>query len=146
MKKELQVLYKKYGKDFVKILTNELLINKKVASGKLIKSLKSDIKPIGDNVNIVITSQKYLDYIDKGRAKGKFPPIEPLVQWCSIKGLPKTAAYAIAQNIFKFGIKPTNIISKSIKKFTDTEPRKIEKDISPLIEKEVVKMITKNQK
>jgi len=146
MKKELQVLYKKYGKDFIKILTNELIVNKKKSSGKLIKSLKADVKPIGENVNIVINSEKYLEYIDKGRAKGKFPPIAPIAKWCTIKGLPKSAAFAIAQNIYKFGIKPTNVISKALKKFTDTETKKIEKDVAPLVEKEVVMLITKNQK
>lgn len=140
-KKDFDILSKKYGKLFIDILSKNIINMNKSASGKLVKSLKADVKPVANGVVIVINSEKYLEYVDKGRKPGKFPPIAPLVKWCSIRGIPKSSAFAIAQSIFKFGIKPTNVISKSVKKFEDVGGKKIEKDMISLIESEVKKII-----
>ena len=40
-------------------------------------------------------------------------PINAIKQWARIKGLPKGAEYGIQKNIYKFGIKPTNVIRRA---------------------------------
>lgn len=112
---------KEFGKDYVKILAQEILRAGKNASGKLIKSLNYKLKKDGEAVLLVIESEKYLEFIDKGRRKGTYPPIKPLLEWTRIKGMNKGAAYAIQKSIFKFGIPPTNIISKVVNRFETSD-------------------------
>jgi hypothetical protein len=60
-------------------------------------------------------SEDYLKYVDQGRRAGaKYPPIGPLLRWARVKGLPEGVAYGAQKNIHKFGIKPTNVVKKTI--------------------------------
>lgn len=97
--------------NYIKVLTNELSRLGKKSTGLLIRSLKSNIIENTKEIKIQIISEDYLDYIDKGRKPGSYPPIQKLKQWARIKGLREEAAWGIATNIYKFGIKPTNIYS-----------------------------------
>lgn len=107
---------REFGRDYVKILGRFLLSNKpfaKVASGALLNSL--DYRLVDDAKNIQIIANKYLQYVDKGRRPGSYPPIQAIKQWASIKGIPQSAVFPIARKIFKFGIKPTNVIQKTVR-------------------------------
>ena len=109
---------KMFGRDYVKILTRLLLSNKpyaKRATGALINSL--DYRLIDDAKQIQIISNKYLQYVDKGRRPGSWVPIRPLKAWASVKGIPQAAVYPIRRNIYKFGIKPTNVVQRTTKEF-----------------------------
>jgi len=136
---------KEFGRDYVKILGRFLLSNKpfaKVASGALLNSL--DYRLINDFTEIQIIANDYIKYVDKGRRPGKYPPIRAISQWASIKGIPQSAVFPIARNIFKFGIKPTNVIQKTVKEITTSKTlqRKYEQDgVDNLI-----KMINDNYK
>lgn len=141
--KDMILLLKKYGNNFTNILKEELVKAGKNASGDLIRSLRSDVKGIGENINISITSLDYLKYVDKGRRAGSYPPIKEIEKWCDIRSIPRSAAFAISRSIFKFGIKPTNVISKSIKVFSNRYVKNMENDISKLIEKKVIKRLKK---
>lgn len=109
-----------FGNDYVKILTRELYRAGKNATGKLIRSLNYKLKDDGQNIAIILESENYLKFVDEGRKRGTYPPIRPLIQWVSVRGLPKSAAYAIQKSIYKFGIPPTNVIPKTINAF-DTD-------------------------
>lgn len=103
-----------YGEKLIQILTEELVKADKKASGRLINSLKVDIKPVGEAVyQLLLTSEDYLKYVDKGRKPGSYVPIRALKQWTRYRGIPEEAAYAINHKIFRFGIKPTNVIKKT---------------------------------
>ncbi len=67
----------------------------------------------------------------KGKGTGTSKMIPALMKWCQIVGLPKNAAFPIRRNIWKFGIKPTNF-------FTVTVKRR-EKELSKGIEKAMAK-------
>ena len=92
---------KEFGRDYVKILTRELLRARKDATGQLIRSLNYKIVEDAEIIRIEILSAPYLEWVDKGRKRGTYPPIKPLIQWANIKGLPEQAAWAVRQNIFK---------------------------------------------
>jgi hypothetical protein len=51
--------------------------------------------------------------VDRGRKKGTYPPIQPLLAWARVKGLDDGYAYGAQKNIYKFGIKPTNVLKKT---------------------------------
>lgn len=107
---------KEFGDEYIKLIIKELRASKKSSSGKLIKSFKTKFKDTADKVNILIESEDYLKYIDEGRKRGSYPPIKALANWARIKGIKEDKIYGIARNIYKFGIKPTNILDKVEKK------------------------------
>ena len=101
----------RYGENIIRILTEELIRADKVASGRLISSLSYDVKPVGEALyQLILTSEDYLRYVDKGRRPGSYVPIRALKQWVRFRNIPESAVYAINQNIFRFGIRPTNVL------------------------------------
>lgn len=114
-----------FGKSYIKILTEQLIKHRKKSSGKLINSLRYEVRKDAEKILFVIKSEEYLNYVDKGvngtqRSRGsqfsyrtKKPPISEISKWTQLKGLPKAAAFGIRENIFKFGIKPTNVIKET---------------------------------
>lgn len=137
-KKELDALYKKYAKDLIAILIGELKKVKKEATGRLIKSLKLDLQGLAQQTNIFINAEPYLVNVDKGRKKGTYPPIAPLKKWARLKGMDEGAAYAIQKKIYKFGIKPTNVIDKAIKKHERQKLKDLEKQLAAKVEKSII--------
>jgi hypothetical protein len=111
---------REFGKDYTKILVRELLRAGKNATGQLIRSINYKLKEDAENLLIEIEAENYLEFVDKGRRRGTYPPIKPLIEWTQVKGLPENAAWGIQKNIYKFGIKPTNVIQKVINEFENS--------------------------
>ena len=134
-----------FGQDYVKILVALLKKYKKNASGALINSIDYRLTEQANQIFIVIESNDYLEYVDQGRKPGKYPPIQAISKWASIKGIEQEAVFPIARSIFKFGIKPTNVIQKTNKEFftSQTLANKYAKRISTNIEDIVTEMIVK---
>lgn len=129
---------KEFGRDYVKILIRELKRAGKDSSGRLIRSIDYRLVQDAEIIKMELIAANYLEWVDKGRKRGTYPPIRPLIEWAKIKGLPIAAAYGTQQNIFKFGIKPTNVIQRVIKEF-ETSPT-----LQKKYEDEVVKNIIDN--
>jgi hypothetical protein len=109
-------LANEFGKDYVKILVAQLKGNKpypKVASGSLINSINYRLQDTANGINVILLANDYLKYVDEGRKPGTYPPIKEIQRWAQIKGIPQEAAWAIRRNIYKFGIKPTRVLSKT---------------------------------
>lgn len=111
---------REFGKDYTKILVRELLRAGKNATGQLIRSINYKLVEDAENLLIEIEAANYLEFVDKGRRRGTYPPIKPLIEWTQIKGLPESAAWGTQKNIYKFGIKPTNVIQKVINEFENS--------------------------
>jgi hypothetical protein len=99
-----------FASQYVDVLKQNLIKKGKVASGNLVKSLDYRVSKVMNEPIIEIISNEYLQWVDKGRRPGKYPPIKPIANWARIKGIDAKAVFPIARNIFKFGIKPTNVI------------------------------------
>jgi hypothetical protein len=117
-------LLNQFGKDYVNVLVFLLKNNTvpsraglpaypKVASGRLINSIDYRLRETAQGIQFQLLAEDYLQYVDKGRKPGTYPPISAIRKWARIKGLPKGAEYGIQKNIFKFGIKPTNVIRRA---------------------------------
>jgi len=63
---------KEFGRDYVKILTRELLRAGKDASGQLIRSINYKIVEDAEIIRMVILAEKYLEFVDKGRKPGSY--------------------------------------------------------------------------
>jgi hypothetical protein len=141
------------GVDFVKELTNQLLDADKKATGKLINSLKYKVVEVLDNLLLTISAEPYLKWIDEGRKPGKMPPSKVFIKWIDARGIifrnengkiikKESTAFLIARSIGEKGIKPTNVIRKTIDKIYSTKTQLLEKaaakDIVALIQKILV--------
>ena len=102
-----------------------LTSNKKIASGKLVNSVRYTIDPQGKISFLYATEGKWVTF---GRRKGsKQPPIAPIEQWIKQKGLKgrdsrgrfitdKSLAYLIARGIKRDGIEPLPFMKLAIDK------------------------------
>ena len=112
----------RYGKEWADELRQQLKNAGKDASGRLIKSVRSEVLRDANGVEITIEAESYLDYVDAGRKPGgKRVPISALQQWVNIKNIqpragmsPEALPWAIQRKIWKFGIPATNVIPKTI--------------------------------
>jgi len=104
----------------------------KIASGTLYDSIQGSVEIDTDgNPVAVLSYADYFKYVNKGRKKEtKKVPIPSLLEWITIRGLRprdrrgrfiennlrnKTSlAFAIQTNIFKYGIRKTNIYTKGV--------------------------------
>lgn len=134
---------KLFGSDYVKILVAFLKKYKKNASGALINSIDYRLQEQAEQINIIIQSNDYLEYVDKGRKPGKYPPLKAISDWTKLKNIAPEAVFPIARKIFKFGIKPTNVIQQTNNEFfnSPTLTNKYSNKISTNIENIVTEMI-----
>ncbi len=93
-------------KEFLNEIKGELIdymdTNDRNATGKSKKSIQI--------ANITITSGQiigadHIQYVFKGRAPGKMPPLFAIIEWCSARGLPRAVAWIIAKRISENGTK-----------------------------------------
>lgn len=135
-----------FGKDYVKILIRLLKKEGKSATGALINSISYKLKEVAGLIQYQLISNDYLTYVDEGRRPGSYPPIRAISDWVRVKGISKDAVFPIARSIYKFGIEPTNVISKTLteirtsptlmRKYEDTLVDNLEK----LIAAEIIKL------
>jgi hypothetical protein len=119
-----------FGKLWVRTLREQLITTQpfpKRATGKLYNSVQYRVTQREDDWTLTLLSEDYLKFVDKGVSgtqrkyntpysyKTKKPPISIIKQWTRVKGIPEQAAYPIQNKIFRFGLKPTNVINKSIR-------------------------------
>jgi len=114
--KELLDALEIFGQDYIAELGNQLRKAGKDASGNLLRSLDSRIikTAFGTIYTINIIAEDYLKYVDAGR-RAKQPPLSAIRPWLRVRGLSQGLAFPIARSISEKGIKPTNVISKSLK-------------------------------
>jgi hypothetical protein len=153
MNDNLKIALDELGVDFINELTNQLLAADKKATGQLISSLNYKVVDVLDNLLLTISAEPYLKFIDEGRKPGKMPPSQVFFKWIDARGIvfknnkgkiikKESTAFLIARSIGKKGIKPTNVIRKTIDKIYSTKTQLLEKaaakDIVALIQKILV--------
>ena len=111
---ELNIAVNKFGIETVTSIATALRSVGADSSGQLINSLRSELMDTGEGLEMMIKSKGYFNVIDKGRLPGKMPPLSDILAWTKSKGLPDAAAFPIAKNIGKFGIKPRPVLQQII--------------------------------
>jgi hypothetical protein len=148
IKKKIKERIYPYGNPEVKGTGN------KFASGKLYNSISYEVVPEGeDSFVIEFTYLNYFDYVNRGRKKsaGKVP-LQAILDWISIRRIKpsgykgrgryaikdkRSLAFAIQQNIFKYGIRPANIIDKtydSLETFFAQPPAALARELEGVFE------------
>lgn len=116
----------------------------KQASGKLIASVRSEVTTTGQRVDLDIYAEEYADFIQSGRKKGKFPPVQPIKDWMNAKGIEEKALYPIMKKIKEEGIAPVDI--KSEAENTESIADAISKALAESLEDSLARTLKKQLK
>lgn len=113
-------------------------VGNKVASGKLRDSIQVNVKKVNDDETVIeILAEQYSQWVQSGRLPGKRGvPIDALEKWIKSRGLQgrdkkgkfikrRSFAFAIQNNIKKFGIRPSNFLDVALETIGD-DPRIME--------------------
>lgn len=145
---ELKKAIDKLGKEYISELSKQLIKADKVASGKLLRSLKYEVVEVLNNLMVRVKSEAYLSIVDKGRRPGKMPPISPIKKWIQIRRIKpdkkmsdNQLAFAIAKSIAKKGIKPTGVLDKTIKQILKNKTDILSKAALKDVERELSKIL-----
>ena len=105
-------------------------VGDKVATGQLLNSLTATVVPKQNGgFELLITYMDYFQNVNFGRRPGRgLVPIPALLDWIKVRKIRGrkangkfmsnlSLAFAIRQNIYKFGIRPTNIYDKAYDSF-----------------------------
>lgn len=164
--KNTEAFVKKYGKEVETEMKNRLISYGKKATGKLYKSIRSDVREVKGEFILTFRMEDYGLYVDggvKGHGKpagfqgkdkpvvttGKFkfgskmPPEGGLKKWLKLKGIPKEASFAVRRSIWIFGIAPTNFFTVPIKRREKQLAKGIEKAMALDFEQAVLKSFKK---
>jgi len=151
---------KTYGKQVEKEIKNRLKGNSKYASGKLYKSIRTEV--IEENKQFLLNfyMEDYGKFVDKGvqgaesgkagdggksiyKFRSKMPPEKPFRSWLKRKGIPKEKSYVIRRSIYLFGITPTNFFTipttRRQKEFERMVAKNMAKDIDENVQNEMNK-------
>lgn len=92
--------------DFLNTMKEELIAymdaNDRNASGQSRASIQV-VNITGSTGQLI--GAEWIAFVFKGRAPGKMPPIDKIIDWCNAKGIPRAVAWVIARNIADSGTK-----------------------------------------
>jgi len=106
-------------------------VGNKVASGKLRDSIQVKVVEQKDGTIVQVLAEEYSKWVQSGRAPGKKGvPIDALEKWIKERGLTgrnkkgqfinrRSFAFAIQNNIKKFGIRPSNFLDVALEMIAD---------------------------
>ena len=109
MNNNVRSVLKVFGEETIAEMIGILHNKNKEARGKLLSSLKTELKEGLEELVLQFSMEDYGKWVDGGRRAGKKqPPIKNIEDWCEIKGIDKKFAYPIARKIAKEGIPATD--------------------------------------
>lgn len=116
-------------REFLNEIRDELIAyldsNDRNATGRSKNSLQ--VANVTNNTGQLQGSDS-IEFVFRGRAPGKMPPLFAIIEWCSSRGLPRNMAWVIAKRIAESGTKlyrqKRNILNeviteKKIQEFAD---------------------------
>jgi hypothetical protein len=102
-------------------------VGNKVASGKLRDSIQVQVKKVNEGETVIqVLAEQYSQWVQSGRRPGKKGvPISAIENWIKSRGLQgrnkkgqfinrRSFAFAIQNNIKKFGIRPSNFLDVAL--------------------------------
>lgn len=142
----LKAALRKLGQQYITELAQLLRQRGKDVTGNLISSLNFDVIDNGEQIELDIHSDSYLEEVDQGRRPGKAPPVKAILPWVKKKNLKfgktdEETAFIIARKIGRFGTKGVNVVSEAQNKTLDAMTQELldaaAKDTLDLIDKEL---------
>lgn len=128
----------------------DALINEdKIATGELLNSVEYILESGDTSISVSLKLKDYWKYVENGRQPGKFPPIDKIREWVSVKPvlphpdkngkLPteQQLTYLIARKIANEGIEPTNALKNTQSQINAEFEARISEAITQDIQREV---------
>ena len=151
---------KTYGNQVEKEIKNRLKGHDKYASGKLYKSIRTEVVEEKKQFLLNFYMEDYGKFVDKGvegaesgkagnggksiyKFKSKMPPEKPFRSWLKRKGIPKEKSFVIRRSIYLFGITPTNFFTIPTTRRKKELERMLEKNMAKDIDDNIQKEIDK---
>lgn len=149
----LRRVLQEYGDYFIQLARNDLGANGSNASFALNDSMRTIVNIFDDRMEVDIELEDYWYYVEHGRKAGKFPPVNKIKEWISVKpvmpypdkkGRIPTVdqlAFLIGRKISKEGTDPQPFFEKNIKPtyehFQDAIAYAIDADLGEYVERVV---------
>jgi len=133
-------------------IKGDLISAGKEATGKLVNSVRFEIVDTGSIISAIFKAEKHWQFVDKGRRKGKFPPVNAIKKWIrarsiSIEGATiDQAAFLIGRSIANNDIEPTNIFTDNTEDFTKDVASRIQQFGLADMQSRVAKALKTNTK
>lgn len=153
----LKKVLDEYGEYFIRQARANLGKNRSNASMTLNDTMRSIVEIDGTHFSVSIEIQDYWDYVEYGRRPGKFPPVNRIKEWITVKPvrpypdsrgkLPTTdqLAFLIGRKIATKGIEPRPFFNPAKE---DTEKHfelaialAIDEDVAAFIENHVLQQV-----
>lgn len=147
------VLYE-FAVEVKKLYKENLILNNRIASGDLLKNIEFNIKTSNSTYSVIFSMEDYWWYVENGRKAGKWPPIDKILEWVTVKPVlprerkgelptPKELeqlAFLIARKIGEEGTEGTGDLSYSIDKVFERYREKIYTAIYDDVDNAVIKI------
>lgn len=120
---------------------DKLINDDKIATGNLLNSVEYILESDETQISVSLKLEDYWKYVENGREPGKFPPIDSIMEWISVKPIlpdertgklptEKQLSFLIARKIANEGIEAGNQLSDTQKELQDEWMVKIEEAIT----------------
>lgn len=136
-RERIKEVVEKYGADLIAEIRRLLKKEDSVASGELLRSFRWDAVSAARQLQYVLKSEEYFQYVNEGRGPGEQPPLKEIIKWTRLKGIPERAAFPIAKHIGKTGIEGEHILKRALKKVN----RDLKGELQDVYEEEIIDFI-----
>lgn len=146
--KRLKEVLERYGQ----LLVTKYQMYVPEASGKLVQSVKYELKYNETSYEVGLWLEDYWKYVEYGRKAGKFPPLSKIEEWIRVKPviprpydgvLPteKQLSYLIGRKIANEGIEPKNVLKRAEDEVKDEMLMSIKQAIMEDIQEDINSVI-----
>lgn len=146
--KRLKEVLERYGQ----LLVTKYQMYVPEASGKLVQSVKYELKYNETSYEVGLWLEDYWKYVEYGRKAGKFPPLSKIEEWIRVKPviprpydgkLPteKQLAYLIGRKIANEGIEGKNVLKRTEDEVRDEMLMSIKQAIMEDIQEDINSVI-----
>lgn len=151
-KKTKEVL-EEYAKELVRLYKQRLTDDGKVASGNLVNSMNFIVETGQNFISVSLSLAEYWKYVEYGRAAGKFPPLDNILNWIRVKPIipderngrvpdENQLAFLIARKIANDGIEAGNQLEETQEDINERWLKRIEDAVTEDITNELDVILT----
>lgn len=145
MKQEFENLVRvlqEYGNEVQELYKQKLANYDAIATSELINSVQYIYEQNGNSYSVSLSLKEYWKYVEYGRRPGKFPPPSAIRKWIEVKPvIPRPLkngklptlnqlTYLISRSIAEKGIRPKNILEKTLEEINKEYEDKISEALS----------------
>lgn len=137
----LQRVLGEIGNELRNEYQDRLIRDNKIASGELLNSVNYEVQYDDRSIWVELHLADYYKWVEEGRAPGRFPPVDKILEWISIKPIipdgrtgklptEEQLAFLIGRKIAEQGIQPGHQLQDTMSDKNDEIERRIDEAIA----------------